>query len=99
LQVLRLAKVGDGDTARLVGIAGECGMDFDYLAVADHQQRRVFQFEGVVGELLQRRAQVAPRPLVFPAEVATMRSNAQTNYYRQLADLTEKFVTQEAARV
>jgi TorA maturation chaperone TorD len=30
---------------------------------------------------------------------ATMRSNAQTNYYRQLADLTEKFVTQEAARV
>ena len=30
---------------------------------------------------------------------ATMRSNAQTDYYRQLADLTEKFVTQEAARV
>lgn len=28
-----------------------------------------------------------------------MRSNAQTDYYRQLADLTEKFVKQEAARV
>lgn len=30
---------------------------------------------------------------------AAMRSNAQTDYYRQLADLTEKFVKQEAARV
>jgi hypothetical protein len=72
LQVLRLRKVGDGDTARLVGVAGEGGVDLDDLAVADHQQRRVLQFQRVVGELLQRGAQVAPRPLVLPAEMAAL---------------------------
>jgi hypothetical protein len=72
LQVFGLADVGDGDTARQVGVAGEGGMDLDDLAVADDQERRIFQFKGVVGELLQRGAQVAPRPLVLSAEVAAL---------------------------
>jgi hypothetical protein len=69
---LGLADVGDRDAARFVGVAGEGGVDLDPLAVADHQQRRVVEFQAVVGELLQRGAQVAPGPLVLPAEMAAL---------------------------
>jgi hypothetical protein len=72
LQVFGQADVGDRDAARFVGVAGEGGVDLDPLAVADHQQRRVVEFQAVVGELLQRGAQVAPGPLVLPAEMAAL---------------------------
>jgi len=62
----------DADAARFVGIAGEGGVDFDAFAVADDEQRRVVELQGVVGELLEGGAKVATGLLVFPAEVAAL---------------------------
>ena len=49
----RVADVGQPDQARLVWVAGEGGVNFDPLAVGNDQERRVFEFERVVGELLE----------------------------------------------
>jgi hypothetical protein len=62
----------DADFARLVGVAGEGGVDDDALAVADDEQRRVVELQGVVGELLERGVEVAAGLLVLPAEVAAL---------------------------
>jgi len=58
----------DADFARLVRVAGECGVNDDPLPVGDDQDGRIFQFQRIVGELLQGGVEVAPRLLVFPAE-------------------------------
>jgi hypothetical protein len=58
--------------ARLVRVAGEGGVDDDAFAVADDEQRRVVELQGVVGELLQGGVEVAARLLVLPAEVAAL---------------------------
>ena len=47
-------------------------MDNDAFAVADDEQRRVFQLQSVVGELLEGGVEVAPRLFVFPAEMAAL---------------------------
>jgi hypothetical protein len=62
----------DADGARFVRVAGEGGVDDDAFAVADDEQRRVFELQGVVGELLEGGVQVAAGFLVFPAEVAAL---------------------------
>ena len=53
-------------------VAGEGGVDDDVFAVADDEQRRVFELQGVIGELLECGVEVAAGFLVFPAEVATL---------------------------
>ena len=68
----RLGQLLDADFARLVRVAGEGGVDDDALAVADDEQRRVVELQGVVGELLEGGGEVAAGFLVFPAEVAAL---------------------------
>ena len=60
----------DANFARLVRVAREGGVNDDAFAVGDNEQRRVFQLQGVIGELMQRGGKVAPRLFVFPAEAA-----------------------------
>jgi hypothetical protein len=55
-----------------VRVAGEGGVDDDAFAVADDEQRRVVELQGVVGELLEGGVEVAARLLVLPAEVAAL---------------------------
>jgi hypothetical protein len=55
-----------------VRVAGEGGVDDDAFAVADDEQRRVFELQGVVGELLEGGVEVAARLLVLPAEMAAL---------------------------
>ena len=47
-------------------------MDDDAFAVADDEQRRVVELQGVIGELLEGGGEVAAGLLVFPAEVAPL---------------------------
>jgi hypothetical protein len=68
----RLDELLDADGAWFVRVAGEGGVDDDAFAVADDEQRRVFELQGVVGELLEGGVQVAAGFLVFPAEVAAL---------------------------
>ena len=68
----RLGQLLDADFARLVGVAGEGGVDDDAFAVADDEQRRVVELQGVVGELLEGGGEVAAGLLVLPAEVAAL---------------------------
>jgi hypothetical protein len=72
LAFFRLDEFVDADFARFVRVAGEGGVDDDALAVADDEQRRVVELQGVVGELLEGGVQVAAGFLVFPAEVAAL---------------------------
>ncbi len=69
---LRVDQLLDADFARLVGVAGEGGVDDDALAVADDEQRRVVELQGVVGELLEGGVEVAAGFLVLPAEAAAL---------------------------
>ncbi len=60
----------DADFAGFVRVAGEGGVDDDAFAVANDEQRRVFQLQRVVGELLEGGVEVPSWLLVLPAEVA-----------------------------
>jgi hypothetical protein len=74
-QQLPRAGVGqllDGDFARFIGIASEGGVDDDALAIAHHQQRRIVELQGIVGQLLEGGPQIAARLLVFPAKTAAL---------------------------
>jgi hypothetical protein len=68
----RFDQLVDADFAGFVRVAGEGGVDDDAFAVADDEQRRVFQLQGVVGELLEGGVEVASRLLVLPAEMAAL---------------------------
>jgi hypothetical protein len=72
LALVGVGQIIDADFARLVRVAGEGGVDDDALTVAHDEQRRVLQFQRVVGELLERGVEIAPGLLVFPAEVAAL---------------------------
>ena len=54
----------------LAGRAGEVGVNLDAQAVADHQQRRVFQRQRVHHQLAQRAFQALARGFVLPRKVA-----------------------------
>jgi len=69
---LGVAQVLQLEDVAFAGRAGEMGVDFDALAVADDEQRRVVQRQRVGHELAQRGGQVAPRGLVFPGEAAAL---------------------------
>lgn len=56
----------------MVRIAGEGGVDNDPLPVAHHQEGRVFQTQGIVGQLLEGGVQVTARFFVLPAETAAL---------------------------
>ncbi len=45
-------------------------MDDDSFTVGHHQQRRVFQLQGIVGQLFQGQIKVTARLLVLPAKAA-----------------------------
>jgi hypothetical protein len=69
-----LLHVGAGDVFQRIGMAlagraGEVRVHLDVLAVADHQQRRVFQRQRIAHQLLQRCAQALAGGLVLPREV------------------------------
>ena len=70
LPLFGVAQFFDANFAWLVRVAGEGGVDDDAFAVGDDEQRRVFELQGVVGELMQRGGKVVPRLFVFPAETA-----------------------------
>ena len=72
LALFRLGELLDADFARFVRVAGEGGVDDDAFAVADDEQRRVVELQGVVGELLEGGGEVAAGLLVLPAEVAAL---------------------------
>ncbi len=54
----------------LLDRAGEVGVDFEAVEVADDQQRRVFEVFAVLEELLVGGGEVFVLAFVFPAEVA-----------------------------
>ena len=72
LTLILIVQIIETNLARLVRIAGEGGMNDDPLAVAHHQQRRVVEMTGIVGQLLVGFVQIQPWLLVFPAEVSAL---------------------------
>ena len=74
---LRVGQLLDADFARLVGVAGEGGVDDDALAVADDEQRRVVELQEVVGELLERGGRSRPGFLFSQPKRPRIQTSAQ----------------------
>ena len=72
LPLFRIDQFLDADLARFVRIAGKGGVDDNPLPVGDDQKGRVFELQGIVGELFEGGGKVAAGLFVLPAEAAPL---------------------------
>lgn len=69
VEVFGLREAGEVEGVDLFGGAGEVGVDFEAVKIADDQERRVVERFAVLEELVVGRLEVGPLLFVFPAEM------------------------------